>query len=417
MRWFVYFGHLAESGGRKRCVPRVLPQTAVFVQALEPIAPKPAPVQEKTALLVPDAATIQTVKDARASKLTAAGIVDDVAPVLGVYIHPVAADLAPELVRALHAKLPGKVATLPIGYAGPQAGYSKDPNLVWLRDYLPGWVRDAQGELSAVKAKSINPTRDGATLTSWVPVAPPKPGQQLYASPCSTTGGRWLDSKKMPLFHENGNLVAAGSYALATTKLLDDNQTKDRATVSTEFAAAVGTPKSHVLLLDKMPGEKTGHVDLFAQSLGNDEVMIPEIRPEALAAISMGHEIALGEAVRAHLDKQAGLLTACGLKVTRLPMMPPVYLEQDGKQPTGWNGVFYSPANSLLVNDGTRKLAFVPSFKPEGFPQAYQDLVKRYEAEWKQSYEKRGFDTEVLDATRCGRAYGLFRCLTATQPV
>jgi hypothetical protein len=416
-RGIVAFGHLDLSASRKRGVPRIQPSAPAFVAPLETEpGPKPAPLQSNQPQTTSQASATTPVKDARANKLTPAGLVDDVAPVLGVYIHPLASELAPAFVQVLQAKLPGKVATLPIGYDGPQSGYSKDPNLVWLRDYLPGWVRNAQGELAAVKAQSPNATRESTTLTTWVPVHPPKPGQRLFAAPGSTTGGRWLESKTMPLFHENGNLVAAGAYALATTKLLEDNPSKDRAAVTSEFAAAIGTPKSHVLFLDKMPGEKTGHVDLFAQSLGANEVMIPEIRAEAMAAITMGHELALGEAVRAHLDKQAGLLTACGLKVTRLPMMPPVYLEQDSAQPTGWNGVFYSPANALLVNEGTRKFAFVPSFKPEGFPPAYQALVKQYEGEWKREYEKRGFETEVIDATRCGRAYGLFRCLTATQP-
>lgn len=88
--------------------------------------------------------------------------------------------------------------------------------------------------------------------------------------------------------------------------------------------------------------------------------------------------------------------------------------------PTGNQGVFHSPSNSLLadVRDpqdaaAPHRQAFVPTWEPDGFPEAYRTLNTRYKAEWGAFFEREGWSPTRVDATRLGHAYGLFRCLTS----
>ena len=163
-----------------------------------------------------------------------------------------------------------------------------------------------------------------------------------------------------------------------------------------------------------MPGEKTDHADLVVMALGPTELMVPELRTDILDIITYGHEIELGWVVKDYLDEVADQLTERGLTVHRLPMLPPVFLEADTREPTGWNAVFYSPANALALDrgDDARHL-WLPAFTPTGFPDDYRAVADAYLAEQVAFFTSRDFEVHVVDATRLGRAYGLFRCVTS----
>lgn len=350
---------------------------------------------------------------------------------IGVSYHVLLRDLAPAFVRSLDEHLGTASHRMVFGHQGPSLGYSGHENLVWARDYRP--LRLGRGDAEVVVAYlSINPTRSGYTGASWVPGQGPTPEHRFYRSG-SGTDGRWLHTETMPLLFEGGNLVTTGRFVITTDRLIqqnthhtDDTQSsaakhlreagwhpRSEAEVLDLFSKHLRIPKDRLIIIPSMPGEKTDHADLAVMALGPDEVMVPELRDDILGIITYGHEIELGWAVRHYLDELADLLSKRGLKVHRLPMLPPVYLERDPNEPTGWNAAIYSPTNALQLVTADQRLIWLPTFAAEGFPEDYRALADAYLEEQARFFENRGFDVLTVDATRLGRAYGLFRCVTS----
>jgi hypothetical protein len=176
-----------------------------------------------------------------------------------------------------------------------------------------------------------------------------------------------------------------------------------------------------LIVLPRPPGEKTGHVDSFVLAVDGDRVMVPQIRDEAFGLITYDHEHDLGRRVQRFLDDQAATIAAHAtaerpLIVDRLPMLPPVFLTEAATE-ARWHGVFYTPANSLLVDLlEDERFAFVPTFDPQGFPDAYRSANLAYVDEWRRYFEDHDFTPVTVDATALGRAYGLVRCVTSEVP-
>lgn len=348
----------------------------------------------------------------------------------GVSYHVLLRELAPEFVSSLDEHLGADSHRIMLGHQGPSLGYSGRENLVWARDYRP--LRIGRGDEEVLVAYlSIAPDRSGYTGAAWVPGQGPTPEHRFYRSPSGD--GRWVLTETMPLLFEGGNLVATGRFAITTERLIDQNthhtdhtrgsagkhlreagwHPRPEGEVLELFARHLRIPTDRLIVIPSMPGEKTDHADLVVMALGPDEVMVPELRDDILGVITYGHEIELGWAVRYYLDEVADLLSKRGLKVHRLPMLPPVYLENDPNEATGWNAAVYSPTNALQLFTADQRLVWLPSFAAEGFPEAYRALSDAYLEEQARFFEARGFDVLTVDATRLGRAYGLFRCVTS----
>lgn len=355
------------------------------------------------------------------------GVLPDFAPASGVKVHLLLEALAPELDDALGASLGAGVRRLTAGYQGP-SGYARAESMVWTRDYLPTLIRTATEDI-VVAYLSVNVARSGYTGSTWIPVAAPSRDHQWYPN-SSGLGGRWLRTEVMPLLHEGGNLVATGRWLIVTDRLVRLNTApsegsdaahlrragwhlRDEGEVLDLFAKSMRVDRAHLLVIPPMPGEKTDHADLVVMALGPDEVLVPELRDDILGVITYGHEIALGQRVKAYLDDLSKTLTEAGLTVRRLPMLPAVYLEEDDREPTGWNGVFYSPTNALqLQRPGEARQIWLPRFEPTGFPEAYREIADAYLSEWEGFFDERGFEVDTVEATELGRAYGLFRCVS-----
>ncbi|HRE91694.1 MAG TPA: hypothetical protein PK095_21430 [Myxococcota bacterium] len=353
----------------------------------------------------------------------------DFDPALGVRSHILLRELAPDFVDSLREVLGRDSFELMVGNQGPSLGYSGRENLVWARDYLP--LHLGRGANERVLAYlSVDPVRSAWTGASWVPAQAPSPDHQFYKS-ASGSGGRWLETTTMPLLFEGGNLVSTGAFVITTDRLITLNTTRsegtdarhlrdagwqlrDEAEVLELFTSYTRIPSERLIVIPSMPGEKTDHADLVVMALGPTEVMVPELRTDILDIITYGHEIELGQVVKDYLDEVADQLTERGLTVHRLPMLPPVFLEADTREPTGWNAVFYSPANALALDrgDDDRHL-WLPAFTPTGFPDDYRAVADAYLAEQVAFFTSRDFEVHVVDATRLGRAYGLFRCVTS----
>ncbi|GMU57144.1 MAG: hypothetical protein AMXMBFR33_62900 [Candidatus Xenobia bacterium] len=336
------------------------------------------------------------------------GPVPDYAPVAALVVHRLASDLAPAFVSAAMEQLGfGRVEQASVGYQGPREGFSRDPNLVWMQDYRPIFVQLPDGSRKLVKFQSPNPTRSQYDGSTSVPVQGP-PGQKFFRFP-GQERGQWLTTESVPLLHEPGNQVNAGRQVIVTDKLLRDNASRPPSEVVELFARALERAPDEIVVLPTMPGERTGHADLFVMAVGPSRVMVPCIEPRALEQLDYGHEKWLGGQVQAFLDRQAATLEERGLKVDRLPMLAPVYLTDS---PNGWQGAFYSPTNGQILD----RTVLLPTFAAEGFPESYRQLNTSYQESWKSYFQELGFQPQLLDGTRVGRSYGLFRCLSFPVP-
>lgn len=356
------------------------------------------------------------------------GVVPDFAPSRGVVIHRLLVDLAPDFRRSLLEALGhDRVVELTTGFGGPSAGWSRATSLVWTRDFMPHTI-EVGGVTQVLAYLSPDPARSGFTNEAYVPVAPPGEDMKFYRD--ASGAGEWRKTETMPLLSEGGNVVATGRWLIVTDRLVRDNEAPQSPVTAAMRAAGfkartldqtldlfsryTRTARDRIVVLPPMPGEKTDHADLVVMALGPNEVMVPELGDDILEVITYGHEIELAWRVRAYLDEVAGLLEGRGLQVSRLPMLAPVYLLEDGREVTGWNAVVYSPANALQVHfAGEAPRVWLPTFSAPGFPERYVALAHAYEDLWTDFFEGRGFVVHAVDATALGHAYGLFHCVTA----
>lgn len=348
---------------------------------------------------------------------------------LGIRIHALARDLAPAFYSALVQKLNHRLDVITTGYQGPKLGYGGDPNLVWLRDYDAAYVRRPNNQLCVVTPLCENPVRSGHLSTEYIPVAPPLPGQRYYRAP-GQTQGRWIETKTLPLLHQWGNQVSDGEHVLVTDKLLTDNERphsekhlvaagygpRDPATILKLLSSTLDIAAQNIVVVPKMPGEKTGHVDMFIMPLGPKRFLVPQVDSHLMTTIGYAHEIELAQRVHAFLENVTEQLRSNGFVVERLPMIAPVYLQPDPQQPGGHNGVFFSPTNSLVVNSSGQRFALLPTFDPKDFPGSYQKRHREIQRLWESFFRNEGYETQLVDATELAKSYGLFRCLVAPVP-
>lgn len=373
------------------------------------------------------------------------GPIPDYAPVEVVWTHPqlerIAPALGPALDRALgrrhrvedYAPLAAGSAGegdaveldesgLPImeveAFDGADALSDEDDSLVWMRDYQPIYVRRAGGAVVGLRYLHDNPNRQ-----AYLPYETPR---DRFAGERAAPA---MGFEHLPLLHENGNLVVAGRWVLVTDLILEDNTVGldsphlDAAGfvplapegVIEVLAKAFSRRPSEIVVLPRMPAEETGHVDLFVMALDDDTVVVPVIRDEALAVSSPVVEWATTVDVREHLDGVAARLAGLGLRVVRLPMVPPLWLpsiDEDGSV----DPVVYSPANGLLLRTEKGARVLVPSADLREAAPAFARMQRRYEQEWVTTFARHGWSAKRVDATRLGRFLGLFRCVSQVVP-
>lgn len=380
------------------------------------------------------AAGTAPIDSATAAHVGMSGPVPDFSPLAGIAVHAYLRDACPALWRTLHERLGDRVQADSTGVTPRGAS---NPSLAWMRDYHPLFTRQPDGRLHVVRFLSVDPDRDRYSGEKSVPVKPPAPEMHAYPIP-GQTPPRWLSAHSTPLIHQNGNLVSSGNHVFVTSHLLEENAVaRDDARLAREgyrprsadevldiFAAAVGVRRDRVVVLPRMPGEGTGHVDMFVMALGPDRVLIPEIHDEAIDVIGASHEQALGRQVQAFLDDRAAQLAQRGIEVERLPMMAPINLTPASSATstddvTRVNAMTYSPTNSLLADVPGRtpiRTVFTPTFDARGFPPAYVALKERYEAAWQAFFTREGWTPVAVDASSLSHAYGVFRCLSHPLP-
>jgi hypothetical protein len=350
------------------------------------------------------------------------------APVLGVAVNfllRAAEDNDGDLWKPFHRAAQGRVAISSAGYVGPNQ--DPDKRMIWIRDYYPTFVRKG-GELRTVKFLSVDPKRqlfDGSA-SSCLTTAD---GRRKFDTPGVAVGdnGRWLAVDHVPLIHEDGNLVSTGDFAFLTDKIFSDNaevrnerhlieagyRPRSPEEVTDELVQALAIERDRIIILPQMPGERTGHVDLYVLPLGPSRVMIPEIRQEAIDILGYAHERELGSQVKDFLDEQTRVLEKRGIRVERLPTMAPTDLSPYGRPGETWGAQFHTPANSLPLNhlDGERNIVLTRYDPPEVFPERYRELNARYQEKWRELFEGEGINVTMVTQTGLLRS-GYIACLT-----
>lgn len=335
------------------------------------------------------------------------GPVPDFAPLAEVRWHVSLTSLAPDL-PALLTRLLGSAAV------EEDDGPAEDGSLVWMRDYHPMLARQANGETKTVAYLAENWTRTSLLNRRRV-------GKATWARA----------DQHVPLIHENGNLVTNGTLVFVSDRILDDNaversdpglrasgyRPRTEAEVVGLLAAAVGRPRRDVIVLPSLPLEETQHVDVWLMFIDAQTLIVPKVHPEGIARLAV-EEQPNAEAVAEFLDGQARDLARRGLRIVRLPMLPPIYpVAQDASaDPTDAEALFLTPANGLLIAHGGKRVVILPEFDMQEIAPEMADLQAAYELIWEAELATYDWTVEFVDGTGLVRQLGLVRCVTAPIP-
>jgi hypothetical protein len=287
-----------------------------------------------------------------------------------------------------------------------------DTTLLWMRDYQLLYTRDRQARVRPLRYLSINPNRSDYVPTDATPGDLPE---------------------RLPLVHEQGNLVVAGPWVFVGERIIDDNDgrhreepgvvgrgyvPRSREAVLQILADALDHPVERLIVLGGLPAEGTGHVDLIVLPLGDDTVLVPEIEAKVIPRLrSMTGQLIAHEA-RGFFDATARRLTNLGLTVVRAPMLPPLLLRAVDAAPHthAVDAVYFSPANALLTHVEGERTAWMTHMHDHLFDGRWADLNTRYRKIVARTLRAHGWTPRFVEATELGRHLGLFRCVTAVVP-
>lgn len=181
------------------------------------------------------------------------------------------------------------------------------------------------------------------------------------------------------------------------------------------------TLKQDLFLIDAMPFEETGHLDMWAKFIQENLLLVAEIDREALQILPPILQQRY-KVLADFLDQQATGYTPVGdfdahslfallkqaapeLEIVRIPMPLPLHQQE--------NEIFRTYTNSLLVD----KVAVVPKYERIGGVGYYypdRKWMTSYEAEVEAAYHRAGYRVEWLAADYLIQDGGAWHC-TAMQ--
>ncbi|MCA9543663.1 MAG: agmatine deiminase family protein, partial [Myxococcales bacterium] len=174
---------------------------------------------------------------------------------------------------------------------------------------------------------------------------------------------------------EGGNFMTNGEgLCVATEWLVEQNYPKSASQVRAIAKAHLGCDE--LVILERLEGEGTGHVDMYAKFLDRDTVLVGtyDRREDPTNA--------------ALLDRNAQQLARLGLDVVRIPMPRPTY------------PVYRSYTNSLIVND----TVLVPTYRADRSRESEAVAIYRRELP--------GHRVVTLDAEDAIQLGGAIHCVT-----
>jgi hypothetical protein len=370
------------------------------------------------------------------------GPVPDFEPVRAVVTHRQLVDIQPELSTVLTTLLGPQhlverfSGPAPLVLTGRQPPGVDDESLLWVRDYQPIFVRTADGELKMVRYLAENPNRARYLPARGEASARPDGSYRYFDLPGTSRGGRWLRTEALPLIHENGNLVSSGKLVFLTDLIFDQNvedlsephlraagyRPRSEAEVKRLLAKALERPQHQLVVLPSMPGEDTGHVDMYLLALDEHTMVIPEIRDEALDDEMLSEQTrGFVPAAQRFLEERAAELEALGLEVVRLPMLPPMAMTEepagDGEGTSEPGMLVLSPTNALLLPVVGARTVLLPYFDVSEFPLVFRRLDATYRRIWAERFRAHGWIPVTVEATQLALGQGLLRCASYPVPL
>lgn len=297
---------------------------------------------------------------------------------------------------------------------------------VWSRDY---------GPLATVPTSDYTgPKLDYKLLNSFYypdrrqDDSVPASLSQILNSPLGPLTEKTVFTSQLSLALEGGNMMCTQALCFSSRSVIERNlgqvflngrSLSSEADIFAEFASQL-SQKSH--FVNALPGEATGHIDMWAKFLNEKTLLIHQLSDATVNQLP-GQGLFLGREIQAFLEEQATGQDASGnalpdslaeqakaaipeLKIVRLPMPAPM-LHQG-------NLMVRSYTNSLLVN-GTALLPQYKNLPPNG---AYPDagLLNAYEQAVAQAYQSAGYQVKWILSDSWIVNGGAVHCVTMQIP-
>lgn len=220
----------------------------------------------------------------------------------------------------------------------------------------------------------------------------------------------------IPVFFSFGYLACNSVNCYVGRRVAEDDENategNGRAYNEEQIARMVSIATGNqVTMMDPLPYENTGHMDLWAQFVAEKTIFVIEIPDDSEKYFpgSIASSLEWLREMRQHLDEAARKFTADGYTVVRIPA--PVPLRE------GTRTVMRTYVNSLLINGN----AILPRYKKKWNGKSYDDYpdsanLTKYESIVQKQYETQGYKVHWVDFDYFVTFSGAIHCVTLNLP-
>jgi agmatine/peptidylarginine deiminase len=251
---------------------------------------------------------------------------------------------------------------------------------------------------------------------------------RILNSPLGPLTQKTVFTSQLSLALEGGNLMCTEKNCFSSSSVIAHNlgqsfrngrKLNSEEDIKAEFASQI-SQKSH--FVPAMPGEATGHIDMWAKFLDDKTLVIHQLTEATINQVPLEDQAQARE-IQAFLEMQATGLDANGehvpeslytqasqeipdLKILRIPMPAPM-MYQDAL-------LVRSYTNSLLVNGNV----LLPQYRILPENRAYPDAsqLSSYEQTVSQTYQAAGFQVKLIPSDNWIVSGGAVHCVTMQIP-
>jgi len=235
---------------------------------------------------------------------------------------------------------------------------------------------------------------------------------------------RYVSTETLPQLYQqiaerlNGTGIAADKWMREFKQGLTERgitlpvREQTREDVIKTMSKATTVPEDRIIITEWMPGERSGHVDMWLGVLRGNLLAVPYIPPTLINKLGFAHEREFSFGINAWLDKQVEQLSSLpDVRIVRLPMLPPKNLKPSSQSPLGYDATFLSTVN--FVTQGDRVIigeheGWMSKLEPADREQL-RDEIKTKLADF-------GMETDFVAADQVLDKGGGLHCVTADYP-
>ena len=198
-----------------------------------------------------------------------------------------------------------------------------------------------------------------------------------------------------------------------TLAMVHDDTVHLRATIGDVRFAIAPRAHPHEVALPVAPGDGRGRLSTWMRPVPGG-ALVPELMQSGFDVIGLQHEVGLGRLIQTFFDVETTRLQARGVRVTRIPMLPPTDLVRDVQRPESWIAEYTSPTESVLVTHAGGMTAFLPCRALERFPARYGAAAVDIQRAQSRVFEDLGIATKFVQVDSILDEGGLPSLLTGT---